>query len=126
LDSADPRRAVPRTDAVLADPRLVAATATLGRAYVKRAVTGAQERARRGEIRPEDVADVAAAALPVRQGGLRPVHGLGRDKLAGAGEYRHDEDRGERGQCGTHRQPPQEHGQVPPVAVHPSTAAANR
>ncbi|HEX8626676.1 MAG TPA: L-seryl-tRNA(Sec) selenium transferase, partial [Catenuloplanes sp.] len=48
---------MPRTDAVLADPRLAAAVALLGRAQVKAAVTGAQERARRGEIRPEEVAD---------------------------------------------------------------------
>ncbi len=43
----DPRRRVPRTDVTLADPRLVAATATLGRATVKAAVAAAQARARR-------------------------------------------------------------------------------
>ena len=42
--TSDPRRAVPRTDAVLADPRLVAAAGTVGRARVKRAV-GARARA---------------------------------------------------------------------------------
>src|SRR5256885_9575487 len=69
----DPRRAVPRTDAVLADPRLTAAATRLGRATVKTAVATAQERARRGEIAPGAVADVAAAALPARATGLRPV-----------------------------------------------------
>jgi L-seryl-tRNA(Sec) selenium transferase len=60
----DPRRRVPRTDAVLADPRLVAATATLGRDRVKALVARAQERARRGEIDPDEVPDAAVAALP--------------------------------------------------------------
>jgi L-seryl-tRNA(Ser) seleniumtransferase len=59
----DPRRRVPRTDVLLADPRLAAAADTFGRARVKAVVTGAQERARRGEIRPEEVADEAAATL---------------------------------------------------------------
>ncbi|TMM41393.1 MAG: L-seryl-tRNA(Sec) selenium transferase [Actinobacteria bacterium] len=69
----DPRRAVPRTDTVLADPRLAAAAGILGRATVKAAVAAAQERARRGEIAPADVATAAAAALPARAAGLRPV-----------------------------------------------------
>ena len=69
----DPRRRVPRTDVVLADPRLVAAAATLGRGTVKAVVAAAQERARRGESAPEDVATIAAATLPARAAGLRPV-----------------------------------------------------
>ncbi|MER7354071.1 L-seryl-tRNA(Sec) selenium transferase, partial [Nonomuraea dietziae] len=60
----DPRRHVPRTDAVLADPRLVAAGGRLGRSVVKDAVARAQQRARLGEIGPEQVADAAVAALP--------------------------------------------------------------
>jgi L-seryl-tRNA(Ser) seleniumtransferase len=67
----DPRRRVPRTDTVLADPRLADAAATLGRETVKTAVHAAQEQARRGEIAPEDVARVAATNLPAA--GLRPV-----------------------------------------------------
>jgi L-seryl-tRNA(Ser) seleniumtransferase len=59
----DPRRRVPRTDVLLADPRLAAAAEALGRAQVKAVVNGAQDRARRGEISPEQVADAAAAAL---------------------------------------------------------------
>jgi L-seryl-tRNA(Ser) seleniumtransferase len=62
---------VPRTDVVLADPRLESAARTLGRARVKAVVNGAQERARRGEIAPEAVADEAAAAL--KEPGLRAV-----------------------------------------------------
>jgi L-seryl-tRNA(Ser) seleniumtransferase len=69
----DPRRAVPRTDAVLADPRLRAAAVTLGRSTVKAAVVAAQERARRGEIPPAHVSDAAAAGLPERAASLRSV-----------------------------------------------------
>jgi len=58
---------------VLADARLVAAAATIGRATVKAVVNAAQERARRGEIAPDDVVDAAVAALPERAGSLRPV-----------------------------------------------------
>jgi len=69
----DTRRLVPRTDAVLADPRLAAAQQRLGRALVKAAVTRAQEQARAGAIAPESVADAAVAALPARASTLTPV-----------------------------------------------------
>ncbi len=71
--AADPRRAIPRTDAVLADPRLARAAAMLGHGPVKQAVTAAQQRARRGELDPATVADAALADLPTTAGGLRPV-----------------------------------------------------
>ncbi len=71
--AVDRRRRVPRTDAVLADPRLVDALARLDRATVKAAVVRAQERARAGEVAPEEVAAVAAASLPVRPSSLQPV-----------------------------------------------------
>ncbi|MPZ26123.1 MAG: L-seryl-tRNA(Sec) selenium transferase [Micromonosporaceae bacterium] len=64
---------MPRTDIVLADSRLATAVATLGRAVVKDVVVVAQERARRGEIPPDSVADVAAASLPHRATTLRAV-----------------------------------------------------
>ncbi|MGH3729019.1 MAG: L-seryl-tRNA(Sec) selenium transferase [Micromonosporaceae bacterium] len=70
---ADPRRRVPRTDRVLADQRLVAAASVLGRGRVKEVVTAVQDRVRRGEVDPADVADVAAADLPASAAGLRPV-----------------------------------------------------
>jgi L-seryl-tRNA(Ser) seleniumtransferase len=60
----DPRRHVPRTDVVLADPRLAAARERLGGALVKAAVARAQELARSGAISPASVADVAATSLP--------------------------------------------------------------
>ncbi|GGO61973.1 L-seryl-tRNA(Sec) selenium transferase [Nonomuraea cavernae] len=64
---------MPRTDAVLADPRLASAAERLGRSVVKDAVTRAQQRAREGEIRPEEVADEAVAALPPHAASLRTV-----------------------------------------------------
>src|SRR5689334_22378440 len=69
----DLRRHVPRTDALLADPRLVAATRTVGPALVAAAVHDAQGRARTGEIRPDEVADDAVDRLPARPSSLRPV-----------------------------------------------------
>ncbi|ULN36930.1 L-seryl-tRNA(Sec) selenium transferase [Mycolicibacterium smegmatis] len=69
----DPRRRVPRTDTLLADPRLAAAEQMLGRALVKSVIAEAQQKARAGEISPEQVADVAAAALPTGATSLRPV-----------------------------------------------------
>ena len=69
----DIRRRVPRTDAVLADPRLAEAAGRLGRRLVKAAVAHAQEQARTGQIAPEQVPDVAAEALPARATTMRPV-----------------------------------------------------
>jgi L-seryl-tRNA(Ser) seleniumtransferase len=69
----DPRRRVPRTDAVLADPRLAAAERRLGRDVVKAAVVAAQEAARRGDIEPAAVADLAVHGLPRSASTMRPV-----------------------------------------------------
>jgi L-seryl-tRNA(Ser) seleniumtransferase len=69
----DPRRRVPRTDVLLADPRLAQAERVLGRALVKSVVAQAQQRARAGEIEPEHVAEHAVAALPLSAASLRPV-----------------------------------------------------
>ena len=71
--AADPRRQIPRTDAVLTDARLMAAADRLGRAPVKAAVIAAQQRARAGDLAPDQVAEAAVAALPQTAGGLRPV-----------------------------------------------------
>ncbi len=70
---SDPRRRVPGTDTLLADPRLVAAQRVLGRELVKSVITAAQRRARAGEITPEQVAEHAVAALPATASSLRPV-----------------------------------------------------
>lgn len=69
----DARRAVPRTDAVLDDPRLRAATERLGPGLVKRAVHAAQDRCRAGALRPEQVPDAAVDGLPADASSLRPV-----------------------------------------------------
>jgi L-seryl-tRNA(Ser) seleniumtransferase len=69
----DPRRLVPRTDALLDDPRLAAAAQRLGRARVKAAVLHAQQQARDGSIAPSEVAEAAIAALPPSASSLTEV-----------------------------------------------------
>lgn len=69
----DPRRRVPRTDALLTDPRLAEASRVLGRSLVKTVVGQSQQRARAGEIEPERVADDAVASLPSSAATLRAV-----------------------------------------------------
>jgi L-seryl-tRNA(Ser) seleniumtransferase len=69
----DPRRAVPRTDAVLADPRLAAAQQRLGRARVKRAVAAALEEVRAGATAPAQAAERALRLLPATATSLRRV-----------------------------------------------------
>ncbi len=73
FDDADPRRAVPRTDAVLADPRLIALAAQLGRPRVKDAVTAALDQVRAGTLPPDEAADEAVRRLPARPGPARRV-----------------------------------------------------
>lgn len=72
-DGTDPRRRVPRTDALLADPRLAEAQRALGRELVKSVIAAAQQAARAGQLAPERVADHAVAALPRTASGLRRV-----------------------------------------------------
>ncbi|MFJ4582682.1 L-seryl-tRNA(Sec) selenium transferase [Streptomyces echinatus] len=72
-DVTDARRRIPRTDALLRDPRLSAAVDRLGPQRVKAAVHQAQERARAGGIPPEQVPQTALSLLPGTAGGLRPV-----------------------------------------------------
>lgn len=69
----DPRRSTPRTDTVLADPRLQEATARLGLQAVKVAVNHALDLCRSGQLAPEDVADTATAVLSNVATSLRPV-----------------------------------------------------
>jgi L-seryl-tRNA(Ser) seleniumtransferase len=69
----DVRRLIPRTDAVLADPRLAQAEQRLGRAVVKQAVSRAQDAARAGQIPPAAVPDAAVAGLPAHPATLNPV-----------------------------------------------------
>jgi L-seryl-tRNA(Ser) seleniumtransferase len=69
----DPRRLVPRTDAVLADPRLEGAVGRLGPALVKEAVTAAQDEVRAGSLSPGDLVGTVLARLPAVPATLRPV-----------------------------------------------------
>ena len=69
----DPRRRVPRTDAVLGDPRLDGAIGRLGRALVKEAVGAAQDRVRAGALEPDAVVEAVLDRLPATPGTLRPV-----------------------------------------------------
>ena len=69
----DARRLVPRTDAVLADARLAAAELRLGRPLVREAVRRAQQLARDGQIRPDEVAAAAVTGLPRLAASLTPV-----------------------------------------------------
>ncbi|MGY1609679.1 L-seryl-tRNA(Sec) selenium transferase [Geodermatophilus sp. SYSU D00700] len=71
--SADPRRAVPRTDTLLAEPALADAAARLGRDLVKDAVRAVQQRVREGALAPADAVAAVLADLPATAGSLRPV-----------------------------------------------------
>ena len=66
-------RRIPRTDQLLDDPRMAAAERRLGRDLVKAAIARAQQRARSGEIDPDEVAAAAAADLPPTAASLTPV-----------------------------------------------------
>ncbi|WP_104106498.1 L-seryl-tRNA(Sec) selenium transferase [Nocardioides sp. 616] len=70
---SDVRRAVPRTDVVLADPGLAEAIQRLGPALVKQAVQRAQHRCRTGEVAPESVAAAAREELPRSGTAMRRV-----------------------------------------------------
>jgi L-seryl-tRNA(Ser) seleniumtransferase len=69
----DHRRTTPRTDHVLADPRLREATDRLGSLLVKRAVAATLDRCRAGELAPDAVVDHALGALPSSATGMRRV-----------------------------------------------------
>ncbi|SEL75095.1 L-seryl-tRNA(Sec) selenium transferase [Blastococcus sp. DSM 46786] len=71
--TTDPRRQVPRTDTLLADPRLAGAGERLGRVLVKSAVQRVQQRIRAGEVAPDAAVDAVLADLPPVAGSLRPV-----------------------------------------------------
>jgi L-seryl-tRNA(Ser) seleniumtransferase len=69
----DPRRRVPRTDAILDDPALAPARAALGRALVKQTVNRVQARIREGELNPDDAIDATLAALPTSSASMKRV-----------------------------------------------------
>ncbi|MBW6439176.1 L-seryl-tRNA(Sec) selenium transferase [Actinoplanes hulinensis] len=71
--SGDPRRAIARTDILLADPLLADAHRQVGPVLVRQAVRDAQQLARDGRIEPAAVLYTALAALPATPVRLRRV-----------------------------------------------------
>ena len=69
----DPRSATPRTDTVLADPRLQEAAGRLGRDLVKRVVSTTLDRCRAGEVAPADVVDARRRLAACAPTALRRV-----------------------------------------------------
>lgn len=70
---SDRRRRVPRTDVLLADPRLATAARSLGSRVVKTEVAAAQQRVRDGQLDPAEVIEAVLAALPPHCASLRRV-----------------------------------------------------
>jgi L-seryl-tRNA(Ser) seleniumtransferase len=73
LSAADPRRRVPRTDVVLADPLLADAVDRLGAGEVKQAVVRVQQLVRDGRLAPERVVDSVLERLPGSASSMQPV-----------------------------------------------------
>ncbi len=70
----DPRRRIPRTDQLLALPEVGDARNRLGENVIRRVVLDLQDKARRGELAPEEVEPaVVAAVAQCRVTSLRPV-----------------------------------------------------
>ncbi len=73
-ESSDPRRRIPRTDHLLALPQVAAARAVMSERVVRDVVRAVQDRARAGQIPPEQVQAEVLAALGDRPAAsLRPV-----------------------------------------------------
>jgi L-seryl-tRNA(Ser) seleniumtransferase len=70
---ADPRRAIPQTDSLLADARLAEPQRRLGRRRVRDAVHASQERVRAGSLAPDQLMEDVLRDLPPRATTLRPV-----------------------------------------------------
>jgi L-seryl-tRNA(Ser) seleniumtransferase len=70
---SDPRRLVPRTDVLLADPRLAEAAGRLGNARVKAAVLAVQQLVRAGELAPDQALPAVLDRLPAAASSLTPV-----------------------------------------------------
>ncbi len=74
MNQVDPRRAIPRTDALLALPTVRAARSRLGEHVVRGLVRDAQDRARRGELDPNRVESTVLDSISRHSGAtLRPV-----------------------------------------------------
>lgn len=74
MSEVDPRRAIPRTDALLALPAVRQACTTLGEHVVRTLVRDTQDRARRGELMPGQVEHAVLQRLSEHTAtSLRPV-----------------------------------------------------
>src|SRR4051812_40994530 len=71
--TTDPRRAVPRTDRVLADERLAPARRRLGPVLVKLVVVAALDLVRQGDLAADDVVEHVLDTLPGTASALVPV-----------------------------------------------------
>ncbi len=70
---SEPRRRIPRTDTILADPAIAEAIERLGPAIVKDAVRRAQRETRAGVADADSVLERTIAALPATASSLRPI-----------------------------------------------------
>ncbi|WP_025737303.1 L-seryl-tRNA(Sec) selenium transferase [Mycobacterium genavense] len=74
MTQVDPRRLIPRTDQLLALPPVQEAQVRLGEHAVRAVVRDIQDRARRGDLAPDQVQDAVLASLVThRNTRLRPV-----------------------------------------------------
>ncbi|MEM6110024.1 L-seryl-tRNA(Sec) selenium transferase [Mycobacterium sp. 050272] len=74
MTQVDPRRLIPRTDQLLSLPPVQEARNRLGEQAVRDVVRGIQDRARRGDLAPDQVQDAVLASLTAhRNTKLRPV-----------------------------------------------------
>ncbi len=73
MTEPDPRRRIPRTDRLLALPAVMEAQTRLSDTVIRATVRDAQERARRGELAPEQVESAVTAALGRPATTLLPV-----------------------------------------------------
>jgi L-seryl-tRNA(Ser) seleniumtransferase len=69
----DPRRQVPRTDVLLADPRLAGIASRFGGVRLKAAVVAVQQLIRQGELPPEQAVPAVLARLPAAATSLNRV-----------------------------------------------------
>ncbi|GAB2977640.1 L-seryl-tRNA(Sec) selenium transferase [Nocardioides montaniterrae] len=74
MTEVDPRRLIPRTDLLLELPEAVAARGRWGDAFVRSVILDVQDRARRGELAPDEVRSVVQESLMSRRAAsLTPV-----------------------------------------------------
>ena len=83
MTRSDPRRRIPRTDHLLADPEIATAARRLGEQAVRGVVRDVQESARRGDVDPDDVLGVIRETL------VRRRVGTGRSVLNATGVVVH-------------------------------------